>query len=510
MPAPTVEMKHITKRFPGTLANNSVDFTAYRGEIHALLGENGAGKSTLMSILTGVLRPDEGEILIRGKKMIMRAPKDSLACGVGMIYQHFKLIRPFTVAENIVMGLDTVRVLRRRKIEKSVQAIAQKYDLEISPSSYIWQLSVGEQQRVEIIKVLYLGADILILDEPTAVLTPQEVTALFRTLRKMADDGCTIIFITHKMSEVMEYADRITVLRGGETVATMSKQETTPQELARQMVGQEVSTVRINQKNTVSDVVLKVRDLCVRNDKGLEAVDHLSFDLRAGEILGIAGVSGNGQKELCEALTGLRKKEAGTVTLRGGRIEKFTARQILDAGVSFIPEDRYGTGLIAELSVLENASIRCYYKPKFCRHKVLNRKKLLEQARQFIGTFQIKVNGPEALVKSMSGGNAQKLILARETAEAPAVIIAAYPVRGLDILATDFIHRTLVQEKNNGAAILLVSEDLDEIFSCADRVAVLYEGNFTAEMPVEQAERETLGLAMAGTKMGRYDYETQK
>ena len=510
MPTPMVEMKQITKRFPNTLANDKVDFTAYSGEVHALLGENGAGKSTLMNILTGVFRPEEGQILINGKEVQMKSPKDSLACGVGMIYQHFKLVRPFTVAENIVMGQEHMPILHKKKIENGVLEIAKKYDLEISPSSYIWQLSVGEQQRVEIVKVLYLGAKILILDEPTAVLTPQEVSALFKTLRKMADDGCAIIFITHKMNEVMEYADRITVLQNGRNAGTMLRAQTNSLELARQMVGQDIEMERINTKNTVADVVLNVQNLCAKNAKGIDAVKNLSFQLHAGEILGIAGVSGNGQKELSEALAGLRKKEGGTVTLNGRSIESLSSRQIQEAGLSFIPEDRYGTGLISELSVLDNASIKCYYKPEFCSHKHLNHKKLREQAKKMIEMFQIKVNGPDSLVKSMSGGNAQKLILAREIASKPSVIIAAYPVRGLDILATDFIHRKLVEEKNNGAAVLLISEDLDEIFTCADRVAVMYEGDFTAEMPVEMADREKLGLAMAGTRMERYGYERCK
>ena len=495
----TVEMKQIRKEFPATLANDNVDFTAYKGEIHALLGENGAGKSTLMNILTGVLRPDGGEILINGARVSMKSPGDALALGIGMIYQHFKLVKPFTVAENIVLGMEQVKILKTQALEQQVKALSEEYKIDINPASAIWQLSIGEQQRVEILKVLYRKANILILDEPTAVLTPDEVRELFGTLRNMAAMGCTIIFITHKMNEVMEFADRITVLRDGRLVKALKKEETTEQELAQLMVGREISMGRRNTENTTrNEAILRVKGLTVLNDKKLKAVNDLSFDLYAGEILGIAGVSGNGQKELMEALAGLRPTVSGYLEVRGEDISRSSPRERISRGVAFIPEDRYGFALIKTMTVTENASLKCYRKPEFCRRGVLNYRKLEQQAGRFIEEFEIKVGGPKSLVQSMSGGNAQKLILARETAENPSVILASYPVRGLDIKATESIHKILVQEKSRGAGVLLVSEDLDEIFQLSDRVAVMYEGTFMGILPVGEVGLEQIGMAMAG------------
>ncbi|RHR48234.1 ABC transporter ATP-binding protein [Clostridium sp. AF18-27] len=495
----TVEMKQIRKEFPATLANDNVDFTAYKGEIHALLGENGAGKSTLMNILTGVLRPDGGEILINGARVSMKSPGDALALGIGMIYQHFKLVKPFTVAENIVLGMEQVKILKKQALEQQVKALSEEYKIDINPASAIWQLSIGEQQRVEILKVLYRKANILILDEPTAVLTPDEVRELFGTLRNMAAMGCTIIFITHKMNEVMEFADRITVLRDGRLVKALKKEETTEQELAQLMVGREISMGRRNTENTTrNESILRVKGLTVLNDKKLKAVNDLSFDLYAGEILGIAGVSGNGQKELMEALAGLRPTVSGHLEVRGEDISRSSPRDRIGRGVAFIPEDRYGFALIKTMTVTENASLKCYRKPEFCRRGVLNYRKLEQQAGRFIEEFEIKVGGPKSLVQSMSGGNAQKLILARETAENPSVILASYPVRGLDIKATESIHKILVQEKSRGAGVLLVSEDLDEIFQLSDRVAVMYEGTFMGILPVGEVGLEQIGMAMAG------------
>lgn len=495
----TVEMKQIRKEFPATLANDNVDFTAYKGEIHALLGENGAGKSTLMNILTGVLRPDGGEILINGARVSMKSPGDALALGIGMIYQHFKLVKPFTVAENIVLGMEQVKILKKQALEQQVKALSEEYKIDINPASAIWQLSIGEQQRVEILKVLYRKANILILDEPTAVLTPDEVRELFVTLRNMAAMGCTIIFITHKMNEVMEFADRITVLRDGRLVKALKKEETTEQELAQLMVGREISMGRRNTENTTrNEAILRVKGLTVLNDKKLKAVNDLSFDLYAGEILGIAGVSGNGQKELMEALAGLRPTVSGHLEVRGEDISRSSPRERIGRGVAFIPEDRYGFALIKTMTVTENASLKCYRKPEFCRRGVLNYRKLEQQAGRFIEEFEIKVGGPKSLVQSMSGGNAQKLILARETAENPSVILASYPVRGLDIKATESIHKILVQEKSRGAGVLLVSEDLDEIFQLSDRVAVMYEGTFMGILPVGEVGLEQIGMAMAG------------
>lgn len=495
----TVQMRGIRKQFPSCLANDNVDFTAYRGEIHALLGENGAGKSTLMSILTGVLQSDAGEICINGKPVMIRTPKDALQHGIGMIYQHFKLVKPFSVAENIVLSDDHVKVINKKKLEARVKALSERYCIEIDPGALTWQLSIGEQQRVEILKVLYRNANILILDEPTAVLTAQEVQELFLTLRKMTDSGCTVIFITHKMNEVMDYADRITVLRDGCLVRTLTKAETDEKELAKLMVGREISMGRRNTTDTTTDrELLRVENLTVLNDKKLEAVRKLSFSLYAGEILGIAGVSGNGQKELMEALSGLRAAAGGTITFKEKNITKTTVRQRISDGLAFIPEDRYGFALVRELSVAENASIKSYRLPKFSKGGIVDYKKLNKQAEEFIDKFEIKVGGTKSLVQSMSGGNAQKLILARETASKPDVILASYPVRGLDIKATESIHKILVNEKNRGAGVLLVSEDFDEIFQLCDRVAVMYEGKFMGIVPISRVNLETIGLAMSG------------
>ncbi len=495
----TVEMKGICKEFPSTLANDQVDFTAYAGEIHALLGENGAGKSTLMNILTGVLEQDKGEIWIRKKRVFMKSPKDALSLGIGMIYQHFKLVKPFTVAENIVLGMENVRVLNKRALEAQVRELSQEYKIDLNPFSFIWQLSIGEQQRVEILKVLYRRADILILDEPTAVLTPEEVKELFQTLRSMAKKGGTIIFITHKMHEVMEFADRITVLRDGRLIGTMKREETSEQELARLMVGREISTGRRNRENTVkSQEQLRVKDLTVLNDKRVKAVDGLSFQLFAGEILGVAGVSGNGQKELMEALAGLRPRAGGQIFMGGQDISRASPRERMDQGMAFIPEDRYGFALVPSMTVMENASLKCYRDSRFNRGGVLDYRGLEQQAREFIKEFEIKVGGPKSLVQSMSGGNAQKLILARETAREPSVILASYPVRGLDIKATESIHQILVKEKARGAGVLLISEDLDEIFQLSDRVAVMYEGKLMGILPIGQVTLDQIGMAMAG------------
>lgn len=497
----SVEMKRISKRFSTLLANDSVDFTAYKGEIHALLGENGAGKSTLMSILTGVLIPDGGEILIHGKPAAINTPKDALSLGIGMIYQHFKLVKPFTVAENIILGDKDSWVLRNRQLKNKIREISEQYSIQVPLDSAIWQLSIGEQQRVEILKVLYRNANILILDEPTAVLTSQEVDDLFATLERMKKSGCTVIFITHKMNEVMQYADRITVLRDGKLVKSMKKEDTNEAELAQLMVGREISTDRLNTTNTTQEeTVLSVNALTVLSDKKIKAVNELSFDLYAGEILGIAGVSGNGQKELMEALSGLRPVESGSIRIKGKDVTRASVKSRMKEGMAFIPEDRYGFALIRELSVEENASLKSYDKEEFCRHGIIDYKALTKQAERFIEKFDIKTGGPKALVRSMSGGNAQKLILARETAENPDIIMASYPVRGLDIKATESIHKVLVSEKNRGVGVLLVSEDLDEIFQLCDRVAVMYEGEFMGILPIDQVSIGEIGLAMSGSK----------
>ncbi len=496
---PSVEMRNITKSFPGILANDKVNFKAYKNEVHALLGENGAGKSTLMSILTGLYQQDTGEILINGKNVTLSSPKDAVNAGIGMVHQHFKLIKPFTVTENIVLGLKDLIFMDQKLTEKKLEKIVKKFGLDVDVKAKVWQLSIGEQQRVEIIKMLYRGMDIMILDEPTAVLTPGEVKELFATLRKMADEGKTVIFITHKMHEVMEYADRITILREGKSVANLLKTETSAAELAKLMVGRELDIKRMNTKNTIKNTVLKLNNVNALNDKGLPSLRNVSFDLKGGEILGIAGVAGNGQRELSEVITGLRKITSGSIKLLDEEISNKSIHEIIERKVSFVPEDRHGTGLVPNLSVVDNLILKDYAKKEygniFFDDKVLHKK-----GDSIIKDFNIKVQNADVPVKMMSGGNLQKLLLARETTMDPKLLVTVYPVRGLDIGATLSIHELLIQEKEKGVAILLISEDLEEIYMMADRVAVMYEGEIMGILPIEDAKIDDLGLMMSGAK----------
>ncbi|MGI6553572.1 MAG: ABC transporter ATP-binding protein [Bacillota bacterium] len=494
-----VEMRKITKHFPGVVANDGINFSANACEIHALLGENGAGKSTLMNILTGLHRPDEGEIIIKGKKVAFRSPKDAIKAGIGMVHQHFRLVEPFTVAENVILGQPSSTVLRMEKVEKEIEEISRRFALWVEPKARIWQLSVGEQQRVEIIKMLYRGSHILILDEPTAVLTPQEVRDLFATLRRMADQGCGVIFITHKLHEVMAFADRITVLREGKSVATLDKKATSREELARLMVGRDFSRERMERRKIAGPAVLKIKGLKANNDKGRLALDDFYLEVRAGEILGIAGVAGNGQRELAEVITGLRPALAGHVYLEGKEITNLSPKEIIDRGVSHVPEDRLGMGLIPNLGSVENISLKSYRWPENGKY-LLNLHSLQSRAAKLIEEFNVKTSSLTAPVKMMSGGNLQKLLLAREISAKPKLIVAVYPVRGLDVGATETVHELLMTQREQGTAILMISEDLEEIFKVADRVAVLFEGKLMGILPVEEAELEEIGLMMAGVK----------
>jgi len=496
---PRVEMRNITKSFPGVLANDKVNFKAYPHEIHALLGENGAGKSTLMSILTGLYSQDSGSVFIDGKEVVLSSPKDAVNAGIGMVHQHFKLIKPFTVTENIVLGLKDLIFLDQKLTEKKLEKIVQKFGLEVDVKAKIWQLSIGEQQRVEIIKLLYRGMDIMILDEPTAVLTPSEVNELFVTLRKMADEGKTIIFITHKMHEVMDFADRITILREGKSVATMLKKDTSSTELAKLMVGRELDIKMMNSKDTAKDTVLKLKSVNALNDKGLSSLKNVSLEIKGGEILGIAGVAGNGQRELSEVITGLRKITSGSIELLGEEISDKSVHEILKRRVSFVPEDRHGTGLVPNLSLVDNLILKDYDKKEY-GNIFFDKKALHKRANAAIKDFNIKVQNADVPVKMMSGGNIQKLLLARETTLEPKLLVTVYPVRGLDIGATLSIHELLIKEKEKGVAILLISEDLEEIYMMADRVAVMYEGEIMGILPIEEAELDDLGMMMSGAK----------
>jgi ABC-type uncharacterized transport system ATPase subunit len=500
-----VEMRGVTKQFPGVLANDSVDLEVLPGEIHALLGENGAGKSTLMNILAGLYQPDAGEIKLHGQPVQIRSPKDAISLGVGMVHQHFKLVPTQTVAENVILGLkDPAFMLDMKRTGQEIKKLGDHYKMSVDPDAYIWQLSVGEQQRVEILKMLYRNADILILDEPTAVLTPQESEELGQTLRHMIEhDGSqaqqkAVIFITHKLDEVTRFADRVTVLRGGRVEATLSTAGTTKAELARLMVGRAV-LFRIEKPPYEPDVteelrdeiLFAVRDLHALNDKGLPALNGVTLEVHAGEILGIAGVAGNGQRELAHALTGLRKVTGGQVLVRAGGAEgtlvdatNHTPYQIIDDGLSYVPGDRLGTGLVGNLPVSTNLILKDYRKPPLSRGPFLNRTSIGLFTDRLIQAFQIATPSAERPVRLLSGGNLQKVIF--------------NPTRGLDVGATESVQRTLLDQRAKGAGILLVSEDLDELLSICDRIAVMFEGKIMGMLPAEDANREELGLMMAG------------
>lgn len=493
-------MRGITKKFPGVLANSQVEFQAWRGEIHALLGENGAGKSTLMNILTGLYWPDEGEIVIDGKKVSLSTPRDAVKAGVGMVHQHFRLVGPLTVMANITLGMREEGFWwRPQLIQQKIVDLSASYGMKIDPRAKIWQLSVGEQQRVEIMKMLYRGAQILILDEPTAVLTPQEVKELFRNMRLLADSGKTVIFITHKLHEVMAYADRITVLRGGRSVAVRNKVDTSVQELAQLMVGRDFMTDIPKPPVISAEVLLRLEDVSALNDKGLPALRKVSFSIRKGEILAFAGVAGNGQRELAEVVTGLRSVTTGQIWLDGQNVSNCSVRQIIDAKVSHIPEDRKGMGLIPNMSVIENTMLKAYRDRDICPGWMLDHKAIRVRAQKLVEAFGVKTATLDCPVRLMSGGNLQRLLLAREISASPDVIVAIYPVRGLDVQATESIHQLLVEQRNQGASILLVSEDLDEIFKLADRVAVIYEGQIMGILAAERDSLEDVGMMMAGT-----------
>ena len=497
-------MAGITKRFPGVVANDDVSFEAAEGEVHALLGENGAGKTTLSNILTGLYRPDEGEIELYGERARFHSPRDALDAGICMVHQHFRLVETFSVAENVVLGdhrSDGRRVvLRSSAIEQHVDALSERYGLAVNPKAKIWQLSIGEQQRVEIVKALYRDARVLIMDEPTAVLTPQEAETLFQTLRTMAAEGKTVIFISHKLHEVKAIADRVTVLRGGKTVATVDAASATQQSLASLMVGREVEVaLPLAQPRTLSDVlVLEVQNLTVRGDRGETAVDDVSFAIREGEIVGVAGVAGNGQRELAEALSGIRDIEAGSVSIAGRTLRGGDPREAILAGVAHVPEDRLGTGLAPSLSVTNNVSLKTYRSRSLSRGPLLALRRMRDAALAIIGRYDVKTPGPETPVRNLSGGNLQKLVLGREFADDPLVLIVAQPTRGLDVGAIETVHAYLRDAAARGVAILLMSEDLDETRALADRILVVYEGRVVGELHAGAASIDEIGLLMAG------------
>ncbi len=501
--SPLMELRGITKSFPGVLANDHIDLTLNEGEILAILGENGAGKTTLMNILYGLYSPDEGDIFIRGSKVNIRNPHDAIRLGIGMVHQHFMLIPVFTVTENVMLGVESVKgagILDRKTVSKSIGEISARFGLKVEPEVMVEDLSVGVQQRVEIIKVLYRKADILIFDEPTAVLTPQEAEDFFKVVHTLVEQGKSVIFITHKLKEVLEIADRITVFRNGKVAGTTTPDQSTEASLANMMVGREVILTVEKKPAKPGEVVLDVADLHVMDDRHLESVNGVSFQIRAGEILGIAGVQGNGQKELVEALTGLRPFVSGKVNLLGKDISRASPRAIREAGSAHVPEDRQSDGLVLSFPIKDNLVLNTYYEAPFARGLNLNGGEIEKAAEQRVKEFDIRTPSIFIPASTLSGGNQQKVIVAREFSRPIKLLIASQPTRGLDVGSIEYIHGQIVKKRDEDCAVLLVSPELDEIMSLSDRIAVMYGGKILDIIPAEDATKEGLGLLMAGIR----------
>ncbi len=500
-------MVGIVKRFPGVLANDRVDFSVRAGEIHALLGENGAGKSTLVRQLYGLYRPDEGKILVNGEECEFRSPLDSINRGIGMIHQHFMLVPSLTVTENVALGLKSSRgfMLDLARVEKRIHALSEQYGVKVDPRAQVWQLAVGEQQRVEILKALYRGADLLILDEPTAVLTPQEVDDLFKTFRQMASVGHALIFISHKLHEVLSISNRVTVLRDGRVVGECSTEGSTRAGLAQMMVGRPVILQYQRQPLEPRDACLEIKDVYARGDKGDDALKGVSLNLQGGEILGLAGVSGNGQRELAECLAGLRPVRHGHMFINGKDVTRLSPRERIAQGQSYIPEERMREGAIKDFSVADNFVLEDHGKPPYSRGLFLDTKAIEERTEEMVKAYNVKTPSIETPIKNLSGGNIQKLILARELSRKPSVLIAAQPTRGVDIGASEYIHLRLLEQRQAGTAILLISEDLDEIRALSDRIAVIYEGKIIGIVDNAATTLEELGLMMAGVRQDQSD-----
>jgi len=498
-----IEMKGITKRFENVLANDHIHLRLYPGEIHALLGENGSGKSTLMNILLGIYKPNFGEIFFKGEKVSAMTPKTAADMGIGMVHQHFALIPPLSVAENVFLSMNqTGFILNQKKMEERIRGYANRFALPVDPGAKVWQLSVGEQQRVEIMKLLCRKSEILVLDEPTAVLTPQEAEELFKTLRKMADEGKSVIFISHKMNEVMDHADRITVLKNGRVEDEMMAADATIDRLAKAVVGErDLEQIIRKPQQQKGRLLLEADRLRVFNDKGLVALHDVSFQLHAGEIFAIAGVAGSGQRELAEALAGLRKAASGSITMNGMEISKTSIKDRISLGISFIPEDRLKMGLIPEMNMNQNAVLKEFRAPAYSTGGILRNKSIQALTDRYVEAHDIKHGGLNLPVSLMSGGNQQKLLIAREINGNPTLIIAAYPIRGLDIGATEAIHRILLEQRDQGACVLLISEELDEIFAMSDRIAVLCDGRLMGIRHTAETDYDEIGRLMSGSSV---------
>lgn len=499
--APVVELKQITKRFPGIVANDSISLTLKKGEIHALLGENGAGKSTLMNIVFGLYQPDEGSIEVDGKPVIIDSPNKAIELGIGMVHQHFKLVDPFTVTENIVLGMEPKKGLKidYKSASEQVRKLSEQYGLQVNPNAKIHDISVGMQQRVEIMKTLYRGADILIFDEPTAVLTPQEITELMDIMKRLVAEGKSIILITHKLKEIMQISDRVTIIRRGKVIDTVNTAETNPNELAEKMVGRGV-TFKVDKKAPqIGSTVLKVDNVQSKDKDGVSILNGLSFEVKAGEILGIAGVDGNGQSELIQAITGLRKIDSGSITMEGQEIANLSPRKVTEKNVSHIPEDRHKHGLVLDFSMSENMVLETYYKKPYNQGGFLNFDVINKHAAELIQQFDVRTPSLETKARSLSGGNQQKAIIAREIDKNPTLLIAAQPTRGLDVGAIEFVQKQLIAQRDQGKAVLLISFELDEIMNVSDRIAVIYEGQIVGEVYPQDTNDQELGLMMAGS-----------
>lgn len=497
-------MLNIRKEFPGIVANDNITFQLKKGEIHALLGENGAGKSTLMNVLFGLYQPEQGEIRVKGKKVNITNPNIANDLGIGMVHQHFMLVEPFTVTQNIVLGKEPKNkfgMIDIQKARKEIKELSDRYGLKVDPDAKISDISVGMQQRVEILKTLYRGAEVLIFDEPTAVLTPQEISELLDIMRSLVKEGKSIILITHKLKEIMEVCDRCTVIRKGKGIGTVNVSETNVNELASLMVGREVHFKTEKKEARPGKTVLKIEDLYVKDKRKVDIVKGLDLEVRAGEIVGIAGVDGNGQSELIEAITGLTKVSSGSIKLNDKEIANLSPRKITENGVGHIPQDRHKFGLVLDYSIGENIVLQTYYKKPYSKAKVLNYKEIFRKAQSIIDEYDVRTPSVYTKARALSGGNQQKAIIGREIDRSPDLLIAAQPTRGLDVGAIEFIHNKLVEERDKGRAVLLVSFELDEIMDVSDRIAVMFDGKIVAIVKPEDTNEQELGLLMAGSQV---------
>ncbi|MGG4434725.1 ABC transporter ATP-binding protein [Priestia megaterium] len=495
-----IEMLDIRKEFPGIVANDNITLQVKKGEIHALLGENGAGKSTLMNVLFGLYQPEKGQIRVNGQEVEITDPNVANDLGIGMVHQHFMLVQNFTVTENIILGNEPTRTgkINIKKAAQDIQELSNQYGLSVDPYAKIQDISVGMQQRVEILKTLYRGADILIFDEPTAALTPQEITELIQIMKKLIQEGKSIILITHKLKEIMSVCDRCTIIRKGVGVGTVNVQETNPDELAALMVGREVHFKTEKKTATPKEAVLTIKELVVEDSRGVEAVSSLDLSVRAGEIVGIAGVDGNGQTELIEAITGLRKIKSGSITLKNQELSTLSTRKITESGIGHIPQDRHKHGLVLDYTIGENIGLQTYYQKPMSKSGILNYKEMYKKAKELIAEYDVRTPSEYTQARSLSGGNQQKAIIAREVDRSPELLIAAQPTRGLDVGAIEFIHKKLIEERDKGRAVLLVSLELDEVINLSDRIAVIYEGKIVDIVDPKETNEQELGLLMAG------------